>query len=60
MWLILQNDKPDDFVLAIEEDFKLKGFCIKWKGNGVNEIGYDEKTGKELICIDKNILDLQK
>ena len=62
MWMMLQHDKPDDYVLAtgemhsvkefIEEAFKLKGFEIKWKGEGINEIGYDEKTGKELIFID--------
>lgn len=61
MWLILQNDKPDDFVLStneyhsvrefVEKAFSLKGFSIKWKGCGVEEIGYDEKTGKELIFI---------
>ena len=62
MWLMLQQDKSDDFVLAtgemhsvkefIEEAFRLKGLYIRWKGEGVNEIGYDEKTGKELIFID--------
>jgi GDPmannose 4,6-dehydratase len=62
MWRILQHDTPEDFVLAtgemhsikefIEEAFKLKGFNIKWKGQGVDEIGYDEKTGKELIFVD--------
>jgi GDPmannose 4,6-dehydratase len=62
MWLMLQQDKSDDFVLAtgemhsvkefIEEAFRLKGLDIRWKGEGVNEIGYDEKTGKELIFID--------
>jgi GDPmannose 4,6-dehydratase len=62
MWQILQQDKPDDFVLAtneshsvrefIEKAFGLKGFNIKWKGEGVNEIGYDENTGRELIFID--------
>jgi GDPmannose 4,6-dehydratase len=62
MWLMLQHDKPDDFVLAtgvmhsvkefIEEAFGLKGFEIKWKGEGVNEVGYDVKTDKELIFID--------
>ena len=62
MWLILQQDKPDDFVLAtgamhsvrefIEKAFALKGFNIKWRGSGINEIGYDEITGKELIIID--------
>lgn len=60
--MILQNEKPDDFVLStgeihsvrefIELSFKLKGFNIKWKGEGVNEIGYDETTGRELIFID--------
>ena len=56
-----QNYKPDDYVLAtnkqysvrlfIEKAFALKGFNIKWKGKGVNEIGYDDKTGRELIFI---------
>jgi len=62
MWLILQNDVPDDYVLAtgemhsvrefIEKAFSNKGFDIKWKGTGIEEIGYDEKTGRELIFID--------
>jgi GDPmannose 4,6-dehydratase len=62
MWLILQNDEPDDFVLStgeihsvrefIEVAFKLKGFEIQWKGEGVNEIGYDKESGRELIFID--------
>jgi GDPmannose 4,6-dehydratase len=62
MWLMLQHDKADDFVLAtgemhsvkefIEEAFRLKGFEIKWRGEGVNEVGYDKKTDKELIFID--------
>jgi GDPmannose 4,6-dehydratase len=61
MWLMLQQDKPDDYILStnkqysvrefIEKAFKIKGFNIKWKGEGVNEIGYDEKTNKELIFI---------
>jgi len=61
MWLILQNATPDDFVLStneyhsvrefVEKTFALKGFNIKWKGEGVNEIGYDESTGRELIFI---------
>jgi GDPmannose 4,6-dehydratase len=63
MWSILQQDEPDDFVLStneehsvrefIEKSFELKGFMIKWKGEKENEIGYDEKTGRELIFIDK-------
>lgn len=62
MWLMLQQDQPDDYVLAtgeqhsvrefIEKSFQLKGFILKWKGKGINEIGYDEKTGRELIKID--------
>lgn len=61
MWTILQHREPDDFVLAtgemhsvrefIEIAFKLKGYLIKWKGEGINEIGYDENTGRELIFI---------
>lgn len=61
MWLMLQQDKPDDFVLSsneyhsvrefIEKAFFLKGFDIKWKGEGTEEIGYDVNTGKELIFI---------
>ena len=35
----------------VEKSFALKGFNIKWKGKGLNEIGYDENTGKELIFV---------
>lgn len=62
MWLMLQQEKPDDFVLAtgemhtvrefIEKAFSLRGFDIKWKGDGVNVIGFDNKTGRELIFVD--------
>ena len=58
---MLQSDKADDYVLStnefhsvrefIEVAFSLKGFDIKWKGEGVDEIGYDSKTGRELIFI---------
>ena len=61
MWLILQNTQAKDYVLAsgvmhsvrefIEKTFRVKGFEIKWKGTGIDEIGYDEKTGRELIFI---------
>ena len=63
MWRILQADTPDDFVLStnefhsvrefIEISFAMKGFNIKWKGSGINEIGYDENTERELIFISK-------
>ena len=62
MWRILQHDVAEDFVLAtgemhtvrefIEKAFALRGFNIGWKGEGVNEIGYDLTTGRELIFID--------
>jgi GDPmannose 4,6-dehydratase len=61
MWRILQRDTPDDYVLStneyhsvrefIEKSFALKGFNIQWKGEGINEIGYDSNTGRELIVI---------
>jgi len=62
MWLMLQQDEPDEFVLAtgemhtvrefIEVAFAQKGFTIEWRGEGVNEIGYDRDSQKELIKID--------
>jgi GDPmannose 4,6-dehydratase len=61
MWLMLQQDNPDDYVLStneyhsvrefVEKSFALKGYNIKWKGSGIDEIGYDEHTQKELIFI---------
>ena len=63
MWRMLQIDTPDDYVLStnefhsvrefIEKAFAIKGFNIKWKGSGIDEIGYDENTGKELIFINE-------
>lgn len=61
MWLILQQNEPKDYILStneyhcvrefVEKAFKLRGFSIKWKGTGLNEIGYDEITGRELIFV---------
>jgi GDPmannose 4,6-dehydratase len=58
---MLQQDAPEDYILStneqhsvrefVEKAFLLKGFDIKWKGEGTNEIGYDELTGRELIFI---------
>ena len=65
MWLMLQNNKPSDYVLSsgikytvrhfIEVAFGLKNINIKWKGKDLNEIGYDEKSGNELIFIDSDL-----
>jgi len=62
MWLMLQQDKPDDYILAtgethsvrefVELSAKLLGFVLEWKGKGVKEIGVDHKTGKTIIKID--------
>jgi GDPmannose 4,6-dehydratase len=59
MYLMLQSDKPDDFVLAtgeahsvrefIEEAFRVAGFEIYWEGKGLEEKGRDAKTGKVLV-----------
>jgi GDPmannose 4,6-dehydratase len=61
MYLMLQQEKPDDYILStneyhtvrefVEKSFALKGYIIKWKGTGINEIGYDENTGQKLIFI---------
>jgi GDPmannose 4,6-dehydratase len=61
MWRMLQQDHPDDYVLStneyhsvrefIEKAFILKGINIQWKGSGLDEVGYDEKTGRELIFV---------
>ena len=63
MWLILQNDYPDDFVIATGVQhtvrefttlaFKHVGIDLRWEGKGVDEKGYDKKTGKALVCVNK-------
>jgi len=63
MWLMLQQNSAKDYVLSSDKDysvrefiekcFKIKGFDIKWKGSGTNEIGFDNNTGRELIFISK-------
>lgn len=59
MWLILQQDQPDDFVIATGVQHSVREFCyyafkhvgieLEFKGEGMNEKGYDKKTGKVLI-----------
>ena len=63
MWKILQYKKPDDFVIAtgksysvrefVEIAFSLVSINISWKGKGLKEIGYDKKTNRTYIKIDK-------
>jgi GDPmannose 4,6-dehydratase len=62
MWLMLQQEKPDDYVVAtgethtvrefVEEACKVLDMEIQWKGKGLNEKGIDKKTGKTIIEID--------
>ena len=63
MWLMLQVNIPDDYILAtnknysvrefIEEAFKLKNITIEWRGDGLNECGYDLDSGKKYIKVSK-------
>ena len=62
MWLMLQQDAPDDYVLAtgethsiremIELAFSMANIRLRWRGSGADEVGYDETTGRDLIFID--------
>lgn len=59
MWLILQQDKPEDYVIATGEQHSVREFCelafrragieLRWEGTGEDEKGIDAKTGKVLV-----------
>ena len=61
MWLIMQQDKPEDFVIATgvqhtvrdftEKAFAANGITIRWEGKDLDEKGYDAETGKMLVCV---------
>lgn len=61
MWMIMQQEKPDDFVIATgvqhtvrdftEKAFAANGISIRWEGKGLEEKGYDTNTGKMLVCV---------
>jgi len=61
MWLILQQDEPDDYVIATGHQYSVRqfiekcapkfGFDIEWFGNGQDEIGMDKKTKKTIISV---------
>jgi GDPmannose 4,6-dehydratase len=62
MWMMLQHDKPQDFVVATGEHHTVREFCtlafkeagidLRWDGEGVNEKGSDERTGRVLVEVD--------
>lgn len=59
MWLILQHDKPDDFVIATGEQHSVREFCtlafrvagieLEWQGTGIDEKGINKSNGKVLV-----------
>jgi GDP-mannose 4,6-dehydratase len=59
MWLMLQHNEPDDFVVATGEQYSVRDFCtrafkragieLRWEGTGVEEKGIDAKTGKIFV-----------
>jgi GDPmannose 4,6-dehydratase len=61
MWLMLQQDEPDDYVIATGEQYSVRQFIeacapyfglnIEWRGSGKDEVGINTKTGKEIIRI---------
>jgi GDPmannose 4,6-dehydratase len=62
MWLILQHDKPDDFVVATGETHSVKefvelafrevGIFVEWQGEGIDEVGIDSENGRKLVAVD--------
>jgi GDPmannose 4,6-dehydratase len=64
MWLMMQQDEPDDYVLAtgvttsvrafVEAAFHNVGLTIGWEGEGVDEVGVDTASGRTLVRIDPN------
>lgn len=63
MWLMLQQETPDDYVIATNETrtvrefleiaFQHVGIIVEWQGTGVDEIGIDKSTGKTIVSINK-------
>jgi GDPmannose 4,6-dehydratase len=61
-WLMLQQDKPEDFVIATGEQHSVREFVaaagaelgmrIEWQGHGVDEVGLDAKTGRTVVKVD--------
>jgi len=62
MWLMLQQPDPDDYVLATGEAHSVREFIerafgevgreIRWQGSGAGEVGFDARTGKDLVRVD--------
>ena len=66
MWLMMQQNTPDDYVIATGEEYTVKDFVercspyfdmnIEWNGSGLDEVGIDTKTGKTIVVVDKRYI----
>jgi GDPmannose 4,6-dehydratase len=66
MWLMMQQNTPDDYVIATGEEYTVKDFVercspyfdmnIEWSGSGLDEVGIDTKTGKTIVVVDKRYI----
>lgn len=64
MWAMMQQNKPDDYVISSGEEHSVRDFCnsvanylnfsIEWRGEGLDEIGINDKTGKTIIRVNKD------
>lgn len=64
MWLMLQHDKPEDFVIATGIQYTVRDFCnmaakyfgydLNWQGDGLDEVGIDKVSNKILVKVDKD------
>ena len=62
MWLMLQQEEPDDYVIATGEQYSVRDFIaaasgelgmdIEWQGSGLDEVGIDRNSGKKIIAVD--------
>ncbi len=66
MWLMVQQDAPNDYVIATGEEYTVKdfvekcapyfGMSVEWRGEGLNELGIDSKTGRTIVVVDKRYI----
>jgi GDPmannose 4,6-dehydratase len=62
MYLILQQEEPDDYVIATGKQYSVRqfieaasgelGFDIEWQGEGINEVGVDRNSGNQIVAVD--------
>jgi GDPmannose 4,6-dehydratase len=62
MWLMLQQDQPEDFIIATGRQYSVREFIeaagaelglnVEWRGAGIDEVGIDTETGDEIVAVD--------